>query len=383
MLNHDKLKQARTRQDGPGWKPKDGDQNLIRVLPPSSAVLTNWDLMTNIAAPVKVHYFKRDDQPTVVVRCPEEMKLPCPACALWRRFRKLDDDVAAKEQVKEISASTSYYMNILDCHDLQKGVQVWAANYTCWDKILEIAANPAYGNVLDPANGVNFYINKTPGTKTRTGRNAYSATPEPQRTEVLSLLNANFPGWEAKLDEVLAAVPRWPEAGEIDTLLQECGMGEYLAPSTAPTMPSAMRPVVSAPAPVSMAPSPVSMGAPAPVSPRSVGDGAPVPLTPAPVAQPLSPAPVSMAPAPMAPAPMAPAPAAPAPTPEADPVPVATTSAPATGVHYDPGPAYVEVTPATKRPAGAPRCFGDYDPTRHACPTCAVVSECQMKFMGF
>jgi hypothetical protein len=108
------------------------------------------------------------------------------------RTHKKSTDPGLVEMAKSIRAADQYLFNILDINNLQAGIQAWPANYTCWDKIMEIAANPAWGNVVDPANGVNFDVTMTPGNRSRTGHNQYSVMPGDggQRTTVEAILDS-------------------------------------------------------------------------------------------------------------------------------------------------------------------------------------------------
>lgn len=343
-VNYDKLKQRRSgARQSSGWKPKDGE-NRVRVLPPHSSIIGAWETMEDIAVSYKIHYFKLEGRPTEVSLCLNEQGQPCPACETWRAWRR-SEDPGMKEMARQISPSDKYMLNILDVNNLQAGVQHWGANYTCWDKILEIAANPAWGNVLDPGpGGVDFIVNLTPASKSRTGFNSYSVMPVPDRTSVLDTL-AQDPEWKAKVDSLADESADMKTADEIYALLEEIGF---------PPPPGRANP---APVPAAAAAPPVAAQTAPPVAAQ------PAPPTP-PVAPPAA-APVGATASP----------------PPVEPDPPAAATAPA-GVHYDPGPNYEPKTPIEQIPAGAPRCFGDYNPDVHSCASCPQMTECQMKLLG-
>lgn len=336
-LDHEKLKQRRlgVRASQSGWRTKEGE-NRIRLLPPHSQYLTNWGAMTDIAVPYKVHFYRVEGRPVETGRCLEDLsKQRCPACEAWRLHRK-SDDPGLKELAQQLGPADQYLMNMFDCNNLQAGIQPWNANFTCWDKMFEIVCNPQWGNVLDPADGVNFVVTMTPAGKSRSGYNAYSVMPEPIRTSILEVL-ATFPNWEQALDTLADHVVPPKELAEMMALIDEMGFPKRGGPATA--TPTA--------APVGMAPTPVTMKPVPSVAPRE-----------------LKPTAVAM----------------PAPGPR----PIMASVAP-TGVarvHYDPGPLYVPKVPEDERPAGAPRCFGDYDPKIHQCRACPVMTPCQMKLVG-
>lgn len=322
VLDYGKLKTRRSgARSGIGWRPKEGE-NKVRVLPPHSRYLTAWETMEDIAVSFNMHYFKIEGRQTEVSRCREELKQRCPACEMWRTYRK-SDDPGMKELAGQIRPADTYLLNILDPNDLRAGVQYWTANYTCWDKILEIVANPDWGNVLDPADGVDFTVNMIPGGKSRTGYNTYSVTPSPVRTSVEQVLNA-FPDWRQKLDELQDQVSGVKEESEMHALLEEMGFPPIVRVSAASPPRSLQPELATAPTPVQPALAPAQPAALAPAQPAAATDGA----------------------------------------------------------GYDPGPEYEPKVPDAERPEGSPRCYGDYNPAVHRCPSCPVLTECQMKMLG-
>lgn len=348
-IDYGKLKQRRSGARASfGWKPKEGE-NRVRVLPPNAAVLDDWGLLTDIAVSQKLHYFRVEGRPTEVSLCLEHNRERCPACDAWRAWRK-SDDPGLKELARQVSPSDQYLLNIIDINNPQAGIQYWGANYTCWDKILEIVANPDWGNVLDPANGVDFVVNLTPGSKSRTGFNSYSVMPSPQRTSVMPILETD-PDWRGKLDGLAEQINAAKERDELTGLLVEMGF-----PPPAGYKNPVPQPEYNAPPPAAPpAPAPVPTPAPAP-PPQAAPQPVPVPT---------------------------PTPAAP-PAPETPPAPQATAPIGfhATGLHYDPGPDFPAKVPEAERPAGAPACYGDYNPQIHRCNPCPAQTDCQMKLLG-
>ena len=374
-IDHEKLKQARAgARGGSGWKTQPG-ANRVFVLPPHSRYLNNWEELENLAIPYKMHFFKIEGRVTEATRCLEDLKQRCPACNTWRIFRK-HDDPALKEMAKQISPSDQYLFNMLDINNIQAGVQRWAANWTCWDKIMEIAANPAWGDVCDPANGVIFVVTMLVKGQTRSGRNAYSATPEPQRITMMEVLKT-IENWQGVLDELEGSLSQPKEDTEIRTLLDEIG---FPTTDKAAQPPAAQTPGNVAtldPEPV-MAPGPTEVAAPGPV-PAVV---ATPPANPSVVAAPAVPQTVTPSAEPTAPAPgpaVVPAEATGAP-PLQPTIEVATTVVGT--IHYDPGTDYIPKMTDAERPANAPRCFADYDPRVHQCAPCPATTTCQLKMLG-
>ncbi len=355
-LDHDKLKQRRAgARSGSGWRPKAG-VNVLRFLPPHSKYLddgpADWEDLENFAIEYKMHYFKIEGRPTEVTLCLAELKQRCPACDTWRIHRK-SEDPGLKEMAREIAPADQYLFNILDLGNLQAGIQKWSANWTCWDKVMEIGGNPAWGNVVDPANGVDFQVTMTPGSSTRSGYNSYSVTPNPTRTTVMAILEG-IEDWRKVLDDLESQKVEPKTAEEVIGLLKEIGFPQLTPKAKSPAAPAA-------PAPVTAAPVEPAASAP-PVEVHST----PIPIE-AVLSVPVTPVPVTAAPA---------EPAAPAPVAAAAPAPTEGT----TEVHYDPGEGY---TPKQEdRPVGAPRCYGDYEPQKHRCAPCPVQTECQMILLG-
>jgi hypothetical protein len=351
-LDHEKIKKARSgSRSGSGWKPKPGN-NRVFILPPGSQFLDNWETLSDLSFHYKMHYFRIAGRQTEAARCLEELRQRCPACETWRIVRKALDPAAA-EAVKKIAPADTYLFNLVDLANLQAGVQHWAANYTCWDKIMEIASNPAWGNVCDPANGVCFGVNMTPESQSRTGWNQYNVLPEPQRVEILAALNAHFPDWKAKLDLLPDQATEAKPAEELRTILLEMGfapIGAAPAPAGSPAVPQAVVvPGVGAP---------ISVGTPS-GAPVAMSVGVPSAAPAAVVISPAAPSPAALASFVAMPAALA------APLP-----------------HYDPGPDYVPKPSSATRPEGSPRCYGDFNAVIHQCRPCPVQRDCQLKTLG-
>lgn len=330
---HDRLKQKLAgARAGFGWKCKDGD-NKIFVLPPGAKFVDNLDAVEALAFQYKAHWFRMGDgRPPEVSRCLADLHQRCPACVV-AKFHGNSPNPELKEMARQIRAADQYVFNVLDLNDVVKGVQRWGANWTCWTKIMEIASNPAWGYVYDPRNGVAFIITLTPGNRSRTGYNSYSIMPEPARLSVLEVLTAGPDGLNV-LDGLEDAPMEAKTPEDIAALLEEIGL---------PPTGQAIGSVGNLAGPHSVA---------APAAPRVVRPLAVPVLGTVERSREIT-----------------------------EPTPAALT-APATGVHYDPGPAYQEKVPVAERPAGAPRCFGDYKPSVHRCQPCPVLAGCQMKLLG-
>jgi len=345
-LNHEALKQTMAgARAGSGWKPKE-NENRIRVLPPHSKFIGHSEQLTNLALAFKVHFFRIEGRPTEVTRCLEELRQRCPACDAWRAFRK-SEDPSYQQLAKNVSPADQYLFNILDLNNPSGGIQRWAANYTCWRGIMEVAVNPQWGDIIDLMQGRNFTVNMTPGTRTRSRWNEYSVMPDPEKTSVVDML-ASIQDWQTSLDGLEEQISTPKTVEEINCLLDEMGFPPRLSKRLAGTAAPAPSPTPSAPAPAP-APAVQPQAAPAPTQAPPATTSAPPQTAP----------PATTA---------APAPAAPE-----------STGA----LHYDPGPDYVHPKgEQADRPANAPRCFGDYAPQRHQCRTCPTISDCQMRMLG-
>jgi len=348
-LAHEKLKQKLAgERAGYGWRPRDGE-NRVFVLPAASSVIADLDSGgDHLYYEFNGHYFSTGTGPAEVSLCLRDLGQQCPACVASRMYKDSADPGLA-EMAKRIRAVSHYVFNIIDLNATEKGVQRWAANWTCKNGIVEIAADDQWGFVYDPRNGVPFKIVLTPKNKSRSGWNSYAVKPEPNRLDVMPILES-LEGGIAALDGIEDARMEAKTADEIRTLLNEMGFpqvgGSAPAYQTAPPRPPASgiaHPAATPPQPV----------APQPVAPRPVA----APAAPAQPQQPTASAPQAVLP---------------------------STPNPGGGVHYDPGPTYVNprLAPGADIPPGAPRCFSDYNPEVHQCTPCNFRTPCSMRFMG-
>ncbi len=356
MINHDKLKANREggRRQTAGWRPKEGP-NKIRILPPHSRFLDNWDAMDYLAIKFEVHFFNIEGRKNAEVRrCLGDSRQRCPACAVSRHYKD-SDDPGIKEMAKKVRSTSQYLFNMMDHGNLQAGIQPWIANYTSWDKIIEVAANPSWGNIVDPACGIDFTLTLTPGSRSKSGHNSYSAVPDPAPTNIMPVLDT-LENWRETLDKLEDHVTAYGTYDEMVGFLEEMGFSiDGIIPKGTGAAPAAAPAVASAPAARAAAPVAASPVRAAPV-----------------VASPVSAAPVAAAPV------AAPVRAAS----KAASVNAAPKASAESSVHYDPGPDYTPVLSDDERPAGVPRCYGDYEPKKHKCQQCPVLSDCQMRVLG-
>lgn len=374
-LNHDRLKQTKAEgsRTGQGWKTKEND-NFIRVLPPHSRYLNDWAAMTDVSIQYEMHFFRIEGQQfPQVSRCLKDLKLQCPACDTYWAHHK-SGDPGLKQLADQVRSARVYLMNVLDINNLAAGVQHWKSNYTCWNAILDMAANADFGNILDPANGVNLIVSMTPKSKSRTGFPQYTVAPErdggaagPVRRTTVSQILAGMPDWQQKMDALENEVEAAKKPEEIMQLLADMGFpiqGYQRRRPVAGAAPNATLNV--APSAPSMFPTP----GPAVVQPTQQSPTVlPISVTPPAVGIPGVPQPVGVPGVPKVEAPHTVvqgfAAALPLPT-----------------AHYDPGPRYTPVVPESEHPKGAPRCFGDYKPKVHQCQPCQCRGDCQSKMLG-
>jgi hypothetical protein len=350
-LAHDKLKQTLAgAKAGFGWKPKDGENKIV-VLPPGSTFVNNLDGFTDISWRFRGHYFRIEGRQGEASRCLQDLGEACPACAMVQHYRNSTDPAMA-EKAKQLRAAEVYVINVIDINNPAKGVQRWGANWTCWTKIMEVAANPDWGYVYDPNNAVVFVVKLTPRGQSKTGYNSYEVTPTPNRVSVTKLIAEGEGGWGA-LDGMEDGAMASKSAAEVTGLLKEMGFPVQTAPGS-PTPPPAP---VASPPPAAPGIVPMAM-APPMVPPPSV---APPVSTAAPVAPGVVPVGNSAA---------------------APPLTATPPATPSGMIHYDPGPGYTPKLADNLRPPGVPRCFGDYNPGIHQCKTCPVMADCQFKMIG-
>lgn len=339
-LDLDQLRNKRARRQTSGWSPKEGD-NLIRVLPPNQAYFGDSPL-SDFALEFRSHYLKAEGADTQVRRCLRDRKETCPFCAVQQANRE-SENPKLKKAAEQIRASERHLMNIINLNDVATGIQSYECGPKVYDGILDFMANPAWGDLSNPATGRHITLHLTPQGKSKSGFHEYSVMPHPQQIDVTAHLPAD---WKEKLDALESSIPPYPEQAEIDRWLIVLGFTNSGPPASAPT------PVVAAPAPVAVA----------------------TPATPATPAAPASPVAPAVSPSP------APAPAA--------------VAAPVPGVGGDEASGFASKFNLQVKNSGGknvPSCFSEgpnnkevgFNPAKWPCEKgCPARADCQLKSLG-
>lgn len=211
-LDFDELNRKKNRRFGAGWKPDAGD-NEVRILPPTSRYFT--DLIGFIAYEFRNHFIQLPGQDTRVKRCLRDFDEKCPACSFYYESRN-NDDPAVAEIAREYKPSTRFVFNIIDISDANSGIQTYECGPSVHNEVLKYAANEKWGDVLDPEEGRNFTITKTPGTQKEW--TSYSVMPGPNPVSVVHHLPE---GWKDELDALEGEVPERPSQGELEGLMNQ------------------------------------------------------------------------------------------------------------------------------------------------------------------
>lgn len=216
-LNINKMQEKKERGSvGSSWRPKEG-HNDIRVLPPNSAYFD--EDIDFFCLDFNMHFIRQEGYNTEVSRCLRDKGEYCPVCDMAAQYKE-SEDPALMQTAKDISRTQRFLMNIFDMDDPDAGIQPYTAGWTIYNGILEYLANPKWGDILDPSDGHNMDINLTPASKSRSGWNTYSVSPDPQRTDVTDMLPED---WLEQLDKLEAAVPEYKKAGALVQILQRMG----------------------------------------------------------------------------------------------------------------------------------------------------------------
>jgi hypothetical protein len=221
------------------WEPQVSNKNLIRVLRKGPG--DPWFYET------VVHYGlgpEKRDRAT----CLRPLGLECPACVETERLKEAGTP-PDKERADKIKASKHYLMNVLDCNDLEQGVQVFRCRETILVQLTEYFFDTEYGDFTHPHEGYNVKITRTgqgiQGTRytTRLSKQA-TPLPNPNVLNTLKDLATVFPSRSAEEIQALIDPPvdglecfgaEWDEDDETCKScgrLVECGR-EFANSSTA------------------------------------------------------------------------------------------------------------------------------------------------------
>lgn len=360
-MDFEKLKEKKARRTGTGWQPKEGD-SLLRLLPHTMRYFT--ESLSEFAIEFRSHFMMADGTDTQVFRCFRDRGETCEFCTRYAQ-NKASTNERLKKSAEQIRGSTRYLMNILNLNDVQAGIQVYESGPMVYDDFFKFIANPAWGEIVHPEQGRNWTLNLTPGSKSKSGYNEYSAQPHPNPSDIMAHLPAD---WQEKLDLLSAAVPPYASPEEVTRWIKVLGFESVEAAVQAAAGPIPAAPVGAAPKPPAMPP----LAAPVPVPPIPVAPVPPIPV--APVAPPLVPA------------------AAPIAAPAAPPI-----SPPVSGAVANPEmSAFIGAYPTLSAKVDAkegvvPGCFTEdpsnmeigFNPNKWPCNhPCPVKAKCQIKKLG-
>jgi hypothetical protein len=141
--------------------------------------------------PVGKHNFPPDGKKAVY--CPNitsEGEMECPVCEIVDGFWKAGDK-ASKKMAGELKARKSFWMNVIDRSDEEKGPQIFTPGVIIFGSLISIFNDPDYGDFTDVDEGFDISIERT-----GTGRETeYEVRPKPRK----SPLHAD----SDKIDELL------------------------------------------------------------------------------------------------------------------------------------------------------------------------------------
>jgi hypothetical protein len=166
--NMSKIKEAQERYSKKRgvefWKPKEGD-SLVRILPP-------WNDEGVWYLEVPYHYGLGEENKRAI--CPKRLLgKKCYICEKVKELQNLGND--AKPLAEKIRAKNTFYYNILDLKDLDKGVQIMQSGVTIFKDLLFYDLDEEWGNITHKKTGYNIVINREGTTATNT---KYKVSPK-------------------------------------------------------------------------------------------------------------------------------------------------------------------------------------------------------------
>ena len=217
MVDNNKSSGANIFQEG---------ANYIRVLPRSMQYFVEDD--DDFVYKYKVHYINvlGEDRVRTVV-CPTNENKPCPLCMMSKALylSSLPDD---KSLASKLYARYKYLINIalleadnMGNVDMNRSWNVTAATFTqktVYQGIFQYLINPKWPNLLDPIDGRNFCVTVTPSSRTESGYNEYSVSPDPTVTKIKLVK-----GWKKQLDTLKDNMPEIASYEELYNLIIDAG----------------------------------------------------------------------------------------------------------------------------------------------------------------
>ena len=133
------------------WKPIDGADSTIRILP------------TDDGDPLKEFYFHylRTEKKFQSVLCPKKnFGENCPMCDLVSKLYK-EGDEESRKLAKDMTAKQRFFSPIVVRGDEDKGVQLWGYSKTIYEELLKLMLNPEYGDITDPDEGLDLVVSSS------------------------------------------------------------------------------------------------------------------------------------------------------------------------------------------------------------------------------
>jgi len=140
---------------GEWWKPDKKHKNHIRVLPP-------WDERGICIIRRVMHFGFEIEGRTRAFPCLEDNRpwldsTPCPIDHVIAKMAKGDND--EREAAKELKASSARFLvQIIDCTDIEAGVQLWAAPLSFGKYFLSLLEDEDIEDITDPEEGYDIYF---------------------------------------------------------------------------------------------------------------------------------------------------------------------------------------------------------------------------------
>jgi len=137
------------------WKPDKKHKNQIRVLPP-------WDKRGICIVRRVMHFGFEEDGRNRAFPCLNDNEpwldsSPCPVCHVIEKMNEGDKE--EKKAASELTASSARFLvQIIDCNDIESGVQLWAGPLSFGKYFLSLLEDDDIEDITDPEEGYDIYF---------------------------------------------------------------------------------------------------------------------------------------------------------------------------------------------------------------------------------
>lgn len=189
------------------WTPDKKKKNHIRVMPA-------WDERGICIVRRVMHFGFEEDGRTRAFPCLEDNEpwLPSEPCPVDHMIKKMSKgDAEEREAAKELKPSSPRFLvQLVDCNDIEAGVQLWAAPYSFGKYFISLLEDEDIEDITDPEEGYDIYFEVSGSGRGTRYEYRLRAKPTP----------IPYDGWEDELQDLIETI-EVREADELIALLEE------------------------------------------------------------------------------------------------------------------------------------------------------------------